>query len=186
MMPRVSSKREKLVDSARKLFHRAGFNQTSIADIAEDSGVPLGNVYYYFKTKSDLVAAVLDDRKETFVSWFEELEKLPDPKDRLAAMLGDVESMKHKVAKYGCPVGSLCQELDKEAPPISKQADGLIKMQLKWVTAQFRELGKRNAEELGLQFMSSIHGTSLVANAMRDPKVIDSGIRRLKSWLKEL
>ncbi|MBT3413924.1 MAG: TetR/AcrR family transcriptional regulator, partial [Nitrospina sp.] len=47
----MSDKREKLVQSAGKLFHQVGFNQTSIADIAEDSGVPLGNVHYYFKTK---------------------------------------------------------------------------------------------------------------------------------------
>ena len=59
-MPRVSDKREKLVQSAGKLFHQVGFNQTSIADIAEDSGVPLGNVHYYFKTKADLISATLE------------------------------------------------------------------------------------------------------------------------------
>ena len=185
-MPITTDKREKLVDSARKLFHQAGYNQTSIADIADDSGVPLGNVYYYFKTKAEIVTAVLDDRKESFDKWFEELEKLPDPKDRLMAMLGDVLRIKHKVVKYGCPVGSLCQELSKDAKPISKQADGLIKMQLKWVAAQFRQLGKKNSRELGLEWMSSIHGTSLVANAMNDPQVIEDGISRLKEWLRRL
>jgi TetR/AcrR family transcriptional regulator, transcriptional repressor for nem operon len=45
-MSRASGKREKLVDSAGKLFHQVGFNQTSLADIAEDSGVPLGNVHF--------------------------------------------------------------------------------------------------------------------------------------------
>lgn len=185
-MPRISDKREKLVESARKLFHQVGFNQTSIADIAEDSGVPLGNVHYYFKTKVDLVAEVLNSRKEEIESWFEELEKLPNPKDRLIKMLGDLEGMKHKVVKYGCPIGSLCQELDKERMPVSKQADGLIKIQLKWVTGQFRELGKQNPEDLGLRWLSSIHGTVLMANALKDPKVIDCEITRLKSWLKKL
>lgn len=185
-MPRVSDKREKLVQSAGKLFHQVGFNQTSIADIAEDSGVPLGNVHYYFKTKADLISAVLDHRRESLKSWYEELEKLPNPKARLVQMLTDMEAMKHKLAKYGCPVGSLCQELDKERMPVSKQADGLIKIQLKWVTGQFRQMGKKDAEELGLQWMSSIHGTALMANAMKDPKIIDSGIRRLKSWIRKL
>ena len=141
-MPKASDKKEKLIESAGKLFHQVGFNQTSIADIAEDSGVPLGNVHYYFKTKADLISEVLDNRKKSIESWFEEFEKLPNPKDRLVGMLGDMEKMKHKVVKYGCPVGSLCQELDKERMPVAKQADGLIKIQLKWVIAQFRELRK--------------------------------------------
>ena len=40
-MSKVSHKRERLVDAARNLFHAKGFNCTSLADIAEDSGVPL-------------------------------------------------------------------------------------------------------------------------------------------------
>ena len=185
-MARTSDKREKLVESAGRLFHQVGFNQTSIADIAEHSGVPLGNVHYYFKTKADLIAEVLNLRKESIESWFKELEKRPNPKDRLTGMLVEMEEMKHKVVKYGCPVGSLCQELDKERMPVSKQADSLIKIQLKWVTEQFHQMGKKDAEELGLHWMTSIHGTAVMANAMKDPKIIDCGISRLKSWLKKL
>ncbi len=185
-MPRTSDKREKLVQSAGKLFHQVGFNQTSIADIAEDSGVPLGNVHYYFKTKADLISEVLDHRKETIESWFEELEKLKNPKDRLVEMLGDIEGMKHKVVKYGCPIGSLCQELDKERIPVSKQADGLVKLQQKWIAEQFRQMGRKDADALGLQLITSLHGTAVVANALKDPQVIDSEINRLKSWLKKL
>jgi len=44
-------KRTRLINTASKLAHEHGFNQTTLADIARDSGVPLGNVYYYFKTK---------------------------------------------------------------------------------------------------------------------------------------
>ena len=185
-MPRTSDKREKLVESARKLFHQVGFNQTSIADIAEDSGVPLGNVHYYFKTKADLISEVIDHRKEALKSWYKESEKLANPKDRLVEMLGYIGEQKHQLVKYGCPVGSLCQELDKERIPVSKQADGLIKLQQKWVADQFREMGKKNAEELGLQLITSLHGTAVVANALKDPKVIDCEINRLKSWIKKL
>ena len=185
-MPRTSDKRERLVDSAGKLFHQVGYSKTSLADIAEDSGVPLGNVHYYFKTKADLISEVLDHRKETIESWFEELEKLPNPKNRLIEMLGNLEGMKHKFVKYGCPVGSLCQELDKERAPVSKQADGLIKMHQKWIAEQFRQMGGKDADALGLQLITSLHGTVVVAHALKDPKVMDSEINRLKSWLKKL
>ncbi len=185
-MPKTSGKREKLVDSAGKLFHQVGFNQTSLADIAEDSGVPLGNVHYYFKTKAELILEVLNHRSERLKSWYEELNELPSPKERLVAMIDDTLTLRHKLAKYGCPVGSLCQELDKEREPISKKADGLIKMQLKWISEQFVELGKKNAEELSLQLIASLHGTAVVGNALKSPKIIEEELGRLKSWVKAM
>ena len=53
-------KRDRLVAAAREAIHRQGVEATTLADIAEASGVPVGNVYYYFKSKGDLVAAVID------------------------------------------------------------------------------------------------------------------------------
>ena len=44
-----------LLEAANKLVHQQGFNQTTLADIAKAAQVPLGNVYYYFKTKEDIV-----------------------------------------------------------------------------------------------------------------------------------
>ncbi|MBO0730160.1 MAG: helix-turn-helix transcriptional regulator, partial [Acidimicrobiaceae bacterium] len=50
-----AGKRERLVAAARDVCHRQGVEKTTLADIAEAADVPVGNVYYYFKTKDDLV-----------------------------------------------------------------------------------------------------------------------------------
>ncbi len=44
-------KRTRLIETATKLAYGRGFRETSLADIAEAARVPVGNVYYYFKTK---------------------------------------------------------------------------------------------------------------------------------------
>src|ERR687888_553215 len=54
-----AGKRERLVESATALFHEQGVHRTTLAEVAERAEVPLGNVYYYFKTKDELVGAVL-------------------------------------------------------------------------------------------------------------------------------
>ena len=185
-MGRVSDKRERLVESATKLFHQAGFKDTSIADIAEDSGVPLGNVYYYFKTKDDLAAAVIKQRTEFIKARAKKWEGNPDPKARLLNLLDMHESMKIETAKYGCPIGSMCQELDKERPPVANEADGLMNWVLKWITRQFEEMGQKQADQFGLQLMSALQGCAVVANALKDPKVIELEMLRLRSWIKEL
>ena len=53
-------KRDRLVAGARETIYRQGVEATTIADIAEASDVPVGNVYYYFKSKDELVAAAID------------------------------------------------------------------------------------------------------------------------------
>ena len=51
--------REKIVDSARRLFNRKGFDNVSIASIMADAGLTHGAFYSYFKSKSDLYAEAL-------------------------------------------------------------------------------------------------------------------------------
>lgn len=185
-MGRVSDKRERLVESAARLFHQAGFKDTSIADIAKDSEVPLGNVYYYFKTKDDLAAAVIEQRTEAIKAEARQWEELPDPRERLLSLLDMQISMKDKIAKYGCPIGSMCQELDKERPPVAREADGLMNWVLKWITRQFEEMGQKQANQSGLQLMSALQGCGVVANALKDPKIVEREITRLKAWIKKM
>jgi TetR/AcrR family transcriptional repressor of nem operon len=44
---------------AGALIQRQGIEKTTIADIARAADVPVGNVYYYFKTKDDLIEAAI-------------------------------------------------------------------------------------------------------------------------------
>ena len=59
-------KRTRLTETATKLAYGRGFRETSLADIAEAARVPVGNVYYYFKTKEELAEAVVERRLEEF------------------------------------------------------------------------------------------------------------------------
>src|SRR4051812_47954199 len=113
-MPRSSDKREKLLEAAKTLIHHQGFNETSLADIARASKVPLGNVYYYFKTKDDIASAVIDEHIGELQAMHESLESLRDPKARLRKMIEMLAEHHKEYAAHGCPVGSLCQELNKK------------------------------------------------------------------------
>ncbi|MBI3606932.1 MAG: TetR/AcrR family transcriptional regulator [Nitrospirae bacterium] len=59
-----TDKRTRLIEAANTLVQQQGFNQTTLADIALKSKVPLGNVYYYFKTKDDIGHALIEHRTD--------------------------------------------------------------------------------------------------------------------------
>src|SRR6266568_6407366 len=85
-------KQTRLIETAMKLAYRNGFRKTSLADIAKAARVPVGNVYYYFKTKEELAEAVVERRLGEFraarVGW----DRLGSPKERLLAFVGSVHA----------------------------------------------------------------------------------------------
>ena len=56
--------RDRLIDAARKLFWAQGYEVTSVAEILKKAEVNSGSLYYHFKSKEDLLLAVLDRYKE--------------------------------------------------------------------------------------------------------------------------
>jgi TetR/AcrR family transcriptional repressor of nem operon len=68
-----------LVSAAAELLHRQGVQATTLTEIAEAADVPAGNVYYYFKTRDDLVRAVVDTRAREIANVLNALGKRPNP-----------------------------------------------------------------------------------------------------------
>ena len=121
--PAAHGKRERLVAAARELVYRQGVERTTLADIAEAADVRLGNVYYYFKTKDDLVAAVVQAHIDHLEAAFAELGRgHGDPGARLKALLGLIAEQGAPMARFGCPYGSLCSELTKRTEGVDRKS----------------------------------------------------------------
>jgi TetR/AcrR family transcriptional regulator, transcriptional repressor for nem operon len=182
---RRRGKRERLVGAAMELLHQQGAERTTLADIAKAADVPPGNVYYYFKTKDDVIAAAIDARAQqarTVLAGIDARHRTP--KLRLKALVREFASQSESIARYGCPLGSLCSELDKraDAPP----AAVLMRLPIQWAEEQFRALGRRDAHDLALDLIASYEGSALLANTMRDPAILTRAARRLTNWIDEL
>ena len=57
---RGATAREEILDAAAELFCRHGYTGTSTRMIAEAVGIRQASMYHYFKTKDDILAALLD------------------------------------------------------------------------------------------------------------------------------
>ncbi len=62
----ASSKREHLIDIARRLFYRDGFHNTGIDAILAEAGVAKMTLYKHFKSKEELILACLHRQDEEF------------------------------------------------------------------------------------------------------------------------
>ena len=60
-MPRVSDMKERLLDAAMDLIWENSYGATSVDAICDRAGAKKGSFYYFFKSKSELAAAALED-----------------------------------------------------------------------------------------------------------------------------
>lgn len=184
---RATDKRRRLTTEAARVLHEQGVERTTLADIARAADVPVGNVYYYFKTKDELVLAALSEHSAHLDELTSRLDQLPDPRARLKALIEAWVDQREVAARYGCPTGTLAVELDKRADgTLDAEAGTVIRRLLEWTAHQFRALGLPDPDDLAVTLISAYQGMSLLANALRDPDIMARQGARLLHWLDSL
>ncbi len=174
-MPRSSDKRERLVAAGCEVLYEQGLRGTSLADIAERAEVPLGNVYYYFKTKEELARAVIAQRRLNIESRFDDIDdSTTDPRERLREFVRRAGQARTQVATYGCPYGTLAQELSKGEGVLANEAGDLLRAQTAWAVIQFQALGatRSEAKSHAVDLIAAMQGTSLLTHALSDASIM--------------
>lgn len=112
------STRNLIVEEADALFYESGFEATSFAEIAKAVGISRGNFYHHFKTKDDILDAVIARRmgltRSMLDGWQTEGE---DPRGRILLFVHMLIVNRAQIMDFGCPVGTLCSELANSTTP---------------------------------------------------------------------
>jgi AcrR family transcriptional regulator len=176
-----------LVAAATELVYRQGVTRTTLAHIAEAAEVPVGNVYYYFKTKEDIVGAVVRAREDQLTTTLAELEsRHPGPRARLAALAAELGERADSTARYGCPYGTLSSDLARRAEGPDPLAAALMRILLDWAERQFRAMGRGDARDLAVEFVAGYEGGAVLSNALGQPEIMADQARRLRRWIESL
>ncbi len=174
-----------IVEAANDLFYQRGFRQTSLADIAEVVGISRGNFYHHFKSKDDILSAVIDMRllrTEKLLEYWENEGKTP--KDRIRHYINILITNWDKIKYYGCPVGTLCTELAKLDHALQHKANKVFILLKTWLKNQFILLGqKKDANHLALHVLAWSQGVATLANAFQDKKFVNREIKKMHGWL---
>jgi TetR/AcrR family transcriptional repressor of nem operon len=187
-MPKLKAdNRTRLLHAAEKTTYQYGFGSTAIADIAKEARVPLGNVYYYFKTKDQIADAIVQLRVTRFKKLLRELDQADSPAERLCGFVQIKIKNREGLARSGCPVGTLCSELQKHGGAVAKRSRVLFAEALAWMEAQFKALGKgADSRGLAVHLLSATQGVSVLTHTFHDPSMIEMEAARLMEWIRSL
>ena len=180
----ASQTRQQIVDTADRLFYEHGFEATSFADIAKEVGLSRGNFYYHFKTKDEILDAVIAQRmsntRALLAAWEQDAAA---PADRILSFVHILIANRAKIMARGCPVGTLCNELAKLDHAAKNDAAGLFSLFRDWHARQFAALGREaDADALALHILMRSQGVAALATAFCDEDFIRREVADMEAW----
>ncbi len=185
-MKRSEKNRAALTAAAARLFWQQGYESTSLADIARASDVPVGNIYYYFRSKADFAMAVADVFVAETQSMLSEIEAEGDkPRERLAMLVSRLSrSLKSRVA-HGCPIAFAVRDFSSSAPEASARAGESFTLLTGFIARELGRTGIRPSLALmtARGAVAEWQGGMMLAFAMKDATVLSESFRRMEQML---
>jgi TetR/AcrR family transcriptional regulator, transcriptional repressor for nem operon len=186
--------RGKLVEAARRLFWERGYEATSLQGVVDRARVKSGSLYYFFRTKEDLLLAVLDHYVDLL--WPAVIEpafgRTADPIERIFSILnGYREGLVYTGFTHGCPIGNLALEVSDEYPrareKIARNFDGWRE----WIRKCLDEAADRlpagtDGERMAMFVLSLMEGAVMQARAHHSLEPFDASVAELRQYFNRL
>jgi TetR/AcrR family transcriptional regulator, transcriptional repressor for nem operon len=178
--------RRQIVEAADRLFYERGFEATSFADIAAQVKLSRGNFYYHFKTKDEILRAVIALRLRNAGAMLEAWEKEGGTAERrIRRFIHILIANRSKIMAHGCPVGTLSSELAKLEHVAKDDAVNVFNLFRSWLGRQFAALGRKaDADALALHILMRSQGVATLAAAFRDEDFIRREVADMSAWLE--
>jgi TetR/AcrR family transcriptional regulator, transcriptional repressor for nem operon len=193
-MNRASPTRQRLLEAALYLFWLQGYAATGIAEILERAKANAGSFYHFFKTKEELLLAVL----EFYIRSLEPVvvqpvfEQTTDPIERVFGILGFYRgNLVATGCSYGCPIGRLALEIPEEQFKVHKRLadnfDGWTAAVEKCLNDAADRLPKgTNTKSLSKFVLTVMEGGVMQARAHRAIEPFDASVGHLREYFRLL
>ncbi|MCW2529629.1 MAG: TetR/AcrR family transcriptional regulator [Pseudonocardiales bacterium] len=167
--PRKRSARDRLLETADRLFYEEGIHNVGIDRVLEQSGVAKGSLYYNFGGKDDLVRTYLHNRHAKWAARIdEELAKASAPADKILAIFDALASL------FGQPGFRGCAFINAAAEAPAGSAEELATKDFRtWLHELFAglvaEAGYANGDRLTVQLVLLYDGANIAAQMDHNP-----------------
>jgi len=183
-MPEANT-RQHIIEAADDLFYRQGYESTSFADIANVVEISRGNFYHHFRSKDEILDAVIAARLGHTHAMLEQWEHAGrSPPDRIRLFIEILLRNRDSILQHGCPVGTLTMELAKLRHPSQSAATTVFTLFRTWLRTQFERLGADAPDALAMHLLARTQGVAVLANAFADPAFVQHEVEQLCAWLE--
>ncbi len=178
--------RDSIIQAADTLFYEQGFEHTSFSNIADAVNISRGNFYHHFKTKDEILTAVIAERLERTRAMLAQWEaEGKSAQDRIGLFIALLIRNQSKIMRHGCPVGTLCMELAKLQHPGQGDANAVMDIFRVWLRKQFQEMGcGKGSDALALHLLARSQGVAVLAQSLRDKDFVRQEVDLMTAWVQ--
>lgn len=183
---RGALRRDALIQAAAALFWIKGYTGTSLADVAKASDVPLGNLYYYYKTKADLALGVANFFADETRALIESVsEEKTEPRARLKFLVERMRATQGKRLSYGCPIAAACRDFRETAPEASTRAGESFSLLIAFIADELGKTGRKPSVALlkARHVIADWQGGIALAHGLQQPNVLAETYARMERTL---
>jgi TetR/AcrR family transcriptional repressor of nem operon len=186
--------RQRIVEAALYLFWLRGYTATGIAEILERAKANAGSFYYCFKTKEELLLAVLELYMQTLMPIVVQpvLSQMQDPVERVFGILEFYrKNLLATGCTYGCPIGRLALEIPEEQLRVHKRLADNFDGWTAAVEKCLEDARERIPENVNLKTLSKfvltvMEGGVMQARAHRAVEPFDASVEHLREYFRLL
>lgn len=194
--PEKGDARTRLLNAARDLIRRKGFDATTVDDLCVSAEVTKGAYFHHFKSKEALGIAAAETWSEQTGALFEaaEYHNVEPPRERLLAYVDfRMALIDGSLPDFTCLVGTMAQVVYDEHPAIREACGDSIEGHAQtleaMITEAIRDSGANadiTPQSLALHIQASIQGAFVVAKAMNDATRAQDSLIHLRRYLELL
>jgi TetR/AcrR family transcriptional repressor of nem operon len=167
--------RERIIESARRLFNRHGFESVSINSIMEDAGLTRGGFYAYFKSKSDLYVEVLGCffTDPNWKNRWEGVEIDSASSEAAAQIVRAYLSRQHfDDVDNSCPMVALPNDVARSDEKVRETFNSVFKAMVAMLGRDVKN-STRDSEDAALAIAALCVGGMVLARALSDTTLAD-------------
>ena len=167
------SKRDILIDTARDLFVAHGFHAVGVDTILRKAGISKRTLYKHFRSKEDLILAVIRHYDETFRNYLmREVEARGDTAyEQLLAVFDVAEQWFSEANFHGCIAVKAIGEYSEKNKAIQRSCEEFIRLIGEYIEGLATKAGARDPERLARELVLLFEGAIVMAVVSGNPKV---------------
>ena len=169
------NRRDHLVSTALKLFYKHGFHATGIDTILAESGVAKKTLYNHFKSKDELIIAVLQLRDQQFLESIREaiprLAQAQQGDPRMARVLAFFDAINEWIQAehfYGCAFINASAEYPRREDPVHVACASHKKLMVQFIEELLSELRLADSRQMARQVALLVDGAIVNAHTGND------------------
>ncbi|MEM7205120.1 MAG: TetR/AcrR family transcriptional regulator [Planctomycetota bacterium] len=181
----ISTTRERILNTAAELWHARSYDGVGVAEVCAEAGVQKGSFFHFFRSKEDLLLAVLDLRREQM------REHMLEP-----AFRADVPPLQ-RIQRYfdlmgqhadaaiaaggmrGCPFGNLASELATRSDAVRERVAAVFDETRATLRKTLREAAKAgdlpmdsDVSAMAAALVTYMQGLAVIGKTYNDPRLL--------------